>query len=228
MKVLFVVAVAALIAAPAYGQVQHCYSWEDGGTVLGLYGNFTDATNVSGIQAGVQGSAIPITCPGAYDGDFYLHVAEAPHDGTPQAYLAWIVGLTDGAQVTVSFYNYENTPDASPSMRIWAHYTPVGGDVMSYGGSASGPSEYGSADNAWDQITDVPYTWTFDSNLGANDGLVIEGRGYSTPATDPLARTDYFIDYICVTAPDNAVVYFPEPASPVEDSTWGKVKALYR
>lgn len=228
MKFLFVLAVAALIAAPAYAQFERCYSWENGGTVLGLYGNFTDATNVTGAQAGVQGSAGPINCPGAYDGDFYLHVAEDPHSGTPQAYLAWIVGLTDGDQVTAYFYCYENTPDASPSMRIWAHYTPVGGDVNSYAGSASGPAEYSSAADDWDQVTDTGYTWTFDSDTGARDGLIIEGRGYSTPATDPEMRTDYFVDYICVTAPDNVVVYFPEPATPVEDSTWGMVKALYR
>jgi hypothetical protein len=229
MRALVVIAALAVFALPAAAQISCCYSWEDGGTILGSYGsNAVDDTNVTGVQTGVQGTAPGITCPGAYDGDYYLHVAEDPHSGTPQYYVAWITGLTDGDQVTVSMFVYENTPAASPSMRIWAHYTPVGGDVTSYGGSASGPSEYSSGDNVWDQLTDVPYTWTFDSNLGANDGIVIEARAYSTPSTDATQRTDFFIDYICVTAPTTACIMFPQAPNPVEDSTWTAIKALYQ
>ncbi len=229
MRAIVVIAALAVFALPAMAQVTCCYSWEDGGTILGAYGsNLVDATNVTGPQSGLQGSAPAVNVPGAYDGNYYLHVAEDPHSGTPQAYLAWITGLTDGDQVTASFFAYDNTEGVSPSVRIWAHYTPVGGDVMSYGGSASGPSEYSSAVDGWDQVPDVPYTWTFASNSGANDGLVIELRLYSTPSTDETMRTDYFVDYICVTAPSTACIHYPTAPNAVEDTSWSTIKALYR
>lgn len=127
MRALVIVAALSLLALPAAAQITCCYSWEDGGTILGSYGaNLVDATNVTGIQVGVQGSAVGITCP------------------------------------------------------------------------------------------------------GANDGLVIEGRLYSTPSTDPTMRTDFFIDYICVTAPTTACISFPQVPNPVEDSSWTTIKALYR
>jgi hypothetical protein len=224
MKKLFAIALVVLFAAPAFAATGS-YSWEDGGTILSSYGNLTDATNVTGPQTGSQGSALPdYTCPGAYDGERYLHVAEDPHSSTPEAYVAWVVGLTDGDLVTASFYGYDITPGASPSMRIWGGYTPVGGTIDDYAGSASGNYDY-TAGLGWDFLE---WTWTFDSNLGANDGLVIKIRLYSTPSTSDPDHTDYWIDHLTVTYPDNATLYFPEPASPVEDATWAGIKALYR
>ena len=94
MKYLILIAALALLAVPAHAQVGSYYSWEDGGTILGSYGNLVDAVNVSGPQTGSQGSTLPdYTCPGAYDGEYYLHVAEDPHSGTPQAFLCWVTGL---------------------------------------------------------------------------------------------------------------------------------------
>ena len=78
MKALAGILVMALVAAPAMGAT---YSWEDGGTILGWYGNLVDPTNVTGSQAGSGGGAGPYTCPGANSGDRYLHVAEDPHSG---------------------------------------------------------------------------------------------------------------------------------------------------
>jgi hypothetical protein len=229
MRAIVAIAALAVFALPAAAQIQCCYSWEDGGTVLGTYGaNAVDCTNVTGLQVGVQGTAGGVTVAGAYDGDYYLHVAEDPHSGTPQYFLAWVTGLTDGDQVTASFFGYDNTLGGSPSLRIWGSYTLVAGDVNSYGGSADGSAEYTSAADGWDQVPDVPYIWTFDSDLGSRDGLVIQARAYSTPSTDPTQRTDFFIDYICVTAPTTACIHFPLAPSPVEDSSWTVIKSLYR
>ena len=56
MKKLLVIALV-LIAVPAFAQQTLNYSWENGGTILGSYGNLVDATNVSGPQTGSQGSS---------------------------------------------------------------------------------------------------------------------------------------------------------------------------
>jgi hypothetical protein len=222
MKFLFVVAVAALLAAPAYGQQVQCYSWEDGGTILGSTGNLVDPTNVTGPQTGQNGAVGTYDCPGAYDGDRYLHVAEEPHSGTPQAYIAWITGLVAGDQVTASFYGYDITPDGSPSFRIWAHYADDV-DVMTYYGSASGPADY-TAGTGWDYLES---TWTFAATDPLATALVIEARLYSAPSTS-TDRTDYWLDYCCVTAPATAVIHFPEGPSPVDDSTRGRIKEMFR
>ena len=122
MRHLAIVAVLALAAVSAFA----AYSWEDGGTILGSYGNLVDPTNVSGPQTGQNGAAGTYTCPGPQHGDYYLHVAEEPHSGTPQAYVAWVIGLVDtNDYVTASFYGYDVTPGASPSLRIWGHCWPM-------------------------------------------------------------------------------------------------------
>jgi len=221
MNKLFLIAIMMLIAVPAVAQQTVCYSWEDGGLLMGYYGNIVDIVNVSGPQTGSQGSTLPdYTCPGAYDGEYYLHVAEDPHYSTPQAYIAWVTNLLDGDLVTVSFYGYDITPGASPSWRIWGHWTDSV-DPESYLGSASGPADY-SAGLGWDMME---HTWTMAG--GDGNALMVEGRLYSTPATMDPDHTDYWCDYVCVTAPDHAVVIF-QLASPVEDASWANIKALYR
>jgi len=224
MKALLLLSALALIAAPAYALTE-CYSWEDGGTVLG--GTLiVDPLNVSGVQNGLCGTAGTgsYTCPGAYDGEYYLHVAEDPHSGTPQAWVAWVSGLLEGDVVTASFYGYDETADpASPSLRIWGGFTDGTGPA-GYVSSAvpSSPSPAYTPGGGWGitQYTYLPVPSTAS-------GLRIEARLYSTPSSGTY-RTDYWIDYVCVTAPDYAVIHFPEGQSPVESSTWGVIKALYR
>jgi hypothetical protein len=225
VKYMALIALIAVVALPAHAQFTCSYSWEDGGTILSSYGNLVDATNVTGPQTGSQGSTLPdYTCPGAYDGDSYLHIAEDPHSGTPEAYVAWVTGLTDGDVVTASFYGYDTTPGASPSLRIWGGYTAVGGTVDDYAGSAGGNLDY-TAGTGWDYLE---YSWTFDSDLGSRDGLVVKVRLYSTPSTSDPDHTDYWVDLVTVTAPTTACVVYPSGASPVQDATWTGIKALYR
>ncbi len=221
MKKLFVIALV-LIAVPAFAQQTLNYSWENGGTILGSYGNLVDAINVSGAQTGSQGSATPdYTCPGAVDGEKYLHVAEDPHASTPQAFLAWVINLNDGDQVDAMFYGYDMTPGSSPSWRIWGHYSDSV-DVTTYLGSAGGNSEY-TAGTGWDLVS---HTWAFAGGNG--NALVIEGRLYSTPSTSDPDHTDYWCDDITVTAPAHATIIFPDAGVPVESTTWASIKALYR
>lgn len=231
MKALLLLSMLALIALPAQARVE-CYSWEDGGTWLGTSAAppAVNPTNVSGVQNGLCGSCVggSYQCPGAYNGTSYLHVAEAPHTGTPQVWLAWVSGLNTGDVVTASFYGYDITAGQLstnyPSLRIWGGFTDATGPA-GYTSSAVGatPSPLYTNGGGWG-ITQ----WTFLPVPAGSVGVRVEARLYSVPVTDPLARTDYWIDYICVEVPDYAVVHFPVGQSPVENSTWGTIKALYR
>jgi len=230
MKKLLLVAAVMLFAASSAHAVVYTYSWEDNfGTVLGEYGNVGSYNVVTGPQNGQDGLASnPISCPGAFDGAYYLHVTETPHYSTPYVMVACITGLVAGDQVYASFYGYDLTPGASPSWRIWGHYsdaTTCPGCPGEYTGSASGPNDY-TAGTGWD-ITEN--TWTYTPPNG-NDGLVIEARMYSTPATCDTCLTDYWCDLVTVDIPEYAHVLFPDLTGPsaTEQSTFGAVKALFR
>lgn len=197
-KALVVLAVLAVAVSANAGTVT--YGWEDGGVALGTYGN---ATNLANVSSGVMDSGTTVS---PYSGSGMLTVTEAPHYSTPQVYVAFITDLTDGDVVDASFFGFDETPNASPSLRIWAHYA-LSTDVMSFTTSAGGNDTYTDG-SGWGQVS---YSWTFNSNGGAQDALVIEARLYSTPATDDTASTIYFIDNLTVTAPDTATIITPVP-----------------
>lgn len=192
--------------------------WEDGvSTVVGTFGNVANVANVDSGTEIINNVAGNSVSPNG--GSRMLTVSEAPHGGTPQALLAFVEGLTDGDTVTASFFGYDSTDGASPSMRVWGHYANSG-DVNSYAGSAGGNSTYtGGATAGW---FEVDHTWTFDSDTGSRDALVVEARLYSSPSTDDNAATSYFIDDLSVevnaagafsiTVPSGTVAV-PEPAS---------------
>ena len=234
MKKLLMVALGiCIVASAAYADQTYVFSWEDGvSTIIGSYGNVVDPANVTGPQTGQAGMpGTSYTCPGAFDGDRYLHVAEEDHYGTPQAYLACVTGLQDGDIVTAGFWGYDDTPGASPSWRIWAHYSDAATcqDCPGvYKGSAGGNDAY-TAGTGWDEVV---WSWTYGIDGPPYDGysaLEIEGRIYSTPATCDSCRTAFWADYVWVTVPDYAHVQFPDMGpSATEATNWSAVKALYR
>ena len=61
----------------------------------------------------------------------------------------------------------------------------------------------------------VENTWTFSPSDPLATALIVEGRLYSTPSTSDPDHTDYWADYVCVTAPTHACVHFPTGGSPV-------------
>jgi hypothetical protein len=187
----FVAVVGLVCALPAYAETAN-YGWEDGvGTVLGLYGGGDPpiiATNV--------GAPDPV-----YEGLRSLRLEDNSPEGTPQAYIAWIVGLTDDDVVEAGFWRYDDTPDVSPSCRIWAHWNDDPNDLYGYDGSAGGNSDYGPGEG-WDQAT---HLWTV---ADGHTGIVIECRTYSSPGDT------VWIDDMFVTAPDHATIYVvPEPSA---------------
>jgi hypothetical protein len=181
------------IVSLAFASQTDNYGWEDGvGTVLGSYGNGHFENSIEQ----------------AYAGTYSLKFWEDPLSGTPQGYIWWVTGLTDGDIINASFWVYDFNDVASyPKGRIWAHYTPVGGDVNSYGGSASGNSAYSTI--GWSQLS---WSWTYDSSSGANDGFVVEARIYSGTAPNNVI----FVDNAAITvSSDTATIHScAPPANP--------------
>ena len=143
-----------------------CYDWADGGTVMGQFGDNVTFENV----------VDPVTGSG-----FALKMTEDPLSGTPQGYVGWVTGLTDGDVIDVSMLGLGDGTTTS-KMRLWGHYTSTGGDISAYAGSAGGPSGYSESATEW---TLLSHQWTFNSDGGARDGLVIEARIYSYADADP-------------------------------------------
>lgn len=207
---LFAVVGVCCFAVPASAD---SYSWEDGtGTILGSYGNLVDPTNVTGSQTGSKGDVAPgtWTCPGAQDGERYLHVAEEPHSGTPQAYVAWITNLQEGDMVYVSMWGFDDeAEDPSPSLRLWGGYSP-NADITIYTGSAGeGLTNSGYTSGiGWEEMSS---SWLHPAG---QEALVIQLRLYSSPSTGDY-RTDYWGDLITVTTDsETAQIHFaPEPTS---------------
>jgi len=176
------------------------YSWEDGGTILGSYGNLANVANV-GSTNGIE----------PHDGDYMLTVSEDPIDGTPQAFIAWVTDISNGDQITACFYGYDTTAGASPSMRVWGSWS-ANNDITSYAGSADGNETY-TAGTGWDQVC---HTFsTSQENWDEGEALVVQARLYSSSsATDAV---QYFIDSVEITTTsETATINFPGPQDPVE------------
>ncbi len=157
-------AAVALMPADVRGDnVNGSYGWEDGvGTILGKFNEIT-ASNAGAPDPVQAGSRSLKLVRGA--------------GTTPQAYVAWIKGLVDGDEVTVSFWRYDDTAQngtssTPPSCRIWGHWNDNPNDVMGFNTSAGGNEDYGLG-LGWDQ---VQHTWTVS---GGHTGLVVEARLYS-------------------------------------------------
>lgn len=190
LKVTLAALAALIMVVPAQATT---YDWEDGGVDLGTYG-----TNITTTNSTAQ----------AHSGTHSLQMFESPLSGTPQSYVAYIEGLTDGDIINASFWVYDDTPGASPSGRIWSHYAQSG-DVTSYAGAGGGDGTY-SDGLGWDQLF---LTWTFDSDGGTRDAFVIEARIYS----GSVGQDTIWIDDLDVTTTNPMATIttpaVPEPAS---------------
>lgn len=226
------IAVTVLLAVSVAYAETASYSWEDGGTILGYYGNMVNESNVIGVQVGQAGDQGTWTCPGAYDSYRYLHVAESPHYATPQIYIAWVTGLVAGDVVTAEYAAFDDIVSSYygyPSCGIWAHYS-TNADIDSYQGSAGGGAGTVVITQGlgWEELSS---SWTFGddgSPYAGAEAIVIEMRVYSSPATSDPNYTDYWADLVTVTAPETATIHFPGGSTLVENATWSHIKALYR
>ena len=163
MKLQISAIALGVITATQAQAVTATYGWEDGSTVLGQF----SANHISHVNSSAQ----------ARTGDYSLLVEDVdPVDNsTPQSFLAWVNGLSDGDVVTVNMWVYDDSGDR-PAGRLWGHYTDDDSDVDSYAGSAGGNSAYTDG-SGWQQVS---HTWTFDSSGSSRDGLVVEFRLYDS------------------------------------------------
>ena len=193
------VAAALICATPALAGFANeaSYGWEDGGTVMGWYNS---------------GSGVPQflnTDAQAYEGSRSLEIIEDPTGGTPQIWVGFITGLTDGDTIDASFFAFDDSEGASPSVRIWGGYA-MSDDISNYMGSAGGNSDF-SDGSGWSELS---HTWTFDSDVGgSNEGrnaLVIQVRLYADSEQTPV----YIDDLRIATSSDTAEISFaPTPGA---------------
>ena len=183
------VAAALLCATPALaGGNSASYGWDDGSaSILGGFNN--------------DGMSYANSSDIFFSGSGSLFLEETDLGGTPQTFVAWVTGLTDGDTVFGSFMAWDDSPGASSSLRIWGSYTNDASDITSYAGSAGGNSTY-SGDPDGDLWQELSHEWTFDSNGGERDGLVIQIRMYANSEGDGLYADDLFVS----TSSDTAVI----------------------
>ncbi len=200
--VRFFIPLAVLVfSSIALGQYTVDYGWEDTATLFGMY---PDSILIDDIATS---PADPV-----YSGNQSLEL-EKNLDGTAQAYVAWIVGLSDGDQVTASYWCYDISDAGYPSSRIWGHWNDDPFDPYGYSGSASGNSTYTSG-IGWEQLE---YTWTVSAG---HTGLMIEARFYGDPGTF------LYFDDLSVTAPNAAEIRVPGYVA-MQRSTWGSIKTIF-
>jgi len=194
MKTVITIILATMFCSVNALALSWDYGWEDGtGTALGVYGN----------------AIVSNSNEQAYEGSRSLKIIETPLGGTPQAFIWWVTGLSSGDTVNAQFYVYDDTPGASPSGRIWGHYTD-GIDVNSYQGSAGGNSTY-SDGLGW---TNLQHQWTFVTDgTDGRTGLVVEARIYSIAEFQAI-----YIDTATITVNNESVKIYrangesiPEP-----------------
>jgi hypothetical protein len=202
VRALLLLAFVLACALPALATTENV-DWEGTYTVLGLYG-----TGDPPILATLGSPPDPLHGQS-------LRLEDNSPSGTPQAYIAWVKGLSDGDAVQACFQRYDTSPGASPSCRIWGHWNDDPGDINGYAGSAGGNGDYGPGEG-WDAAC---HEWVV---ADGHTGLVIEVRTYSSPG-DVV-----WIDELEVTAPDHAEIVTPETEVPVDSATWSAIKALYR
>ena len=184
----------SMILAGALNGVGASTSWEDTSAMaaFGTYGNvgsygFDDSNS--------------------YSGDYSLQVTEEPLSSTPQVYVAYVTGLSEGDTVTASAWmlGLDGDEDGdSAKGRLWGHYFD-GSDFTSYDGSASGPSTYAGAGATW---SDTEHTWTIGADKTA---LMIEVRIYSYSGGDAQIWVD---DLIVSSSNSNASIVVAGVAIP--------------
>jgi len=199
MKTVFFTVIALAAVNLAFAQQTETYGWEGSDTILGMFP-----------EDGVEASLV--TDP-VHGGSQSLEIERLSDGTTPQAYVAWITGLSDGDEVTASFWRYDVTPGTYPSCRIWAHWNDDPDDVYGHAGSASGNPDYGLGEG-WDE---TEYTWTV---VDGHTGIVIEARVYSNPGDI------VWVDDMTVTAPTGANIILPGGLA-LENTTWADIKATF-
>ncbi|QDU35135.1 hypothetical protein KS4_32150 [Poriferisphaera corsica] len=185
---LFGAALAMGLSATAGAAITATYGWEDGGTILGNYGDIIAENTADAARSGTAG----------------LKLTDDAATGTPQAYAAFITGLAEGDTIEVTVYAKDLPGIDGNGGRIWGHYGGDANDINVYDGSASGLGSYSDAD--WTELT---YSWTMAAE---KENFILEFRTYNNPGDGA-----FFDDLSITVSNDNAIIniptVIPEPAS---------------
>ena len=197
MKKSIVLLTAVLFVSTSFGLVAD-YGWESGSQAyLGMYGN-VDVAN-TGFSTDV-----------AHSGLQSLKITEDPIGGTPQVYVGWVKGVSEGDVVHVTGWIYSNTTDiaVNPKGRMWMHYA-ASDDITSYDGSATNSNTDYAGTTAW-----MPFTQSVTVAAGKSS-VVIEARIYSSASPANVI----YVDDVSIDAPEGTTVVLadgtmvPEPAT---------------
>jgi MYXO-CTERM domain-containing protein len=144
MKVVYGLMIVALLAAPVSAD---------------LFDDFEGEYNWYEFERNGTGSNEIVEPPAEVGFISESHVLQITADGPDESgyeYSAQVDVALDGIAgdpIDVSAWIYDDTPDTSPSIRLWGHWSDETG---SYIGSAGGLSDY-SAGTGWDQMM---YSWS--------------------------------------------------------------------
>jgi hypothetical protein len=209
MKTLLTIIALVALAGVATAQTEtHCYGWENGGDALGCWNCDNTTFLVDGTHVTEGVSALAATDLGG---------------STPQIYVAWITGFSEGDEIVVTADAWDDTPGVNPSIRLWGHWTDDV-DVNNYVSSPGIGSDYSGA-TEWTELT---ATWTIPAGIL---GLCIEARPYDSDPFPAVFPDNYnWMDNLCITIPEGANIHFPGGVvgNDDEDSSWSSVKAMYK
>lgn len=213
MKIILTVASMLALATAASAFTQVFYSWEDDGTVLGVYPDPDLPSLIATCVTSEGGNHV-------YSESHSLRLEQNDASGTSVAYLAFLWNLQDGDRIYVGFQRFDDTPAALPNVRLAAHWNDgLPGDPYRYDGQAGGNENYGPG-LGWD-YTD----WTWYAS-GGHTGAVIEAR-VDGDVGDVVWLDDLFIE---VDDPETHIYIQIPGDSPVAtlESTLTEVRALFR
>ena len=168
------------------------FGWED--MAVGSDGILSSFGNVE--------SAV-VTDEDSYSGLQSLKITENPLSSTPQAYIAWVQGVSAGDTISASMW-IKGAGETSKG-RIWGAYSAAD-DITSYKGSASGPGSYAGEGNVWEQHS---YEWTVGDG---QEAFILQARIYSY---DGENNNVIYVDDVEITSsnPNAAITFVPEPAT---------------
>jgi hypothetical protein len=181
------------------------YGWEDEeATAFNTTGNITIIQNTG-----------PVNGVSPNSGDRMLWARQGNFEGTPQVWVAFIENLDDGDEIDVWLHGYDDQPGMLPRMRMWGHRA-LSGDPQSVVSSFGGEFMTYTSGFGWEQLHE---RWTFDSQGGPADALMVQMRLYAGEDD-----TDFYIDdiavHVCSNNP-NVKVTFPDgytpPPGPCDD-----------
>jgi hypothetical protein len=192
-KLTLTLVMLGLMALPALGLSFYDYDWDG-----------TQATDLGRADPGTEGACtVDANCPEGVGGGLTLTVTDQYSRGS-RTFLASVWGLQEGDHVTVSIWQYDETPGAGERMRLAAHYNNSlveeadarGQDLAINHGERSftdWPTQIG-----WQQVAQ---SWTIESGFS---GLVIDADVFGS-----VGETIQ-LDLLRVWVPDHASVRMPD------------------